>query len=179
MHISLLPPLFDFLMSFLQISPQLIKVKQNSDFRSRGGVMGDKKNAEKAFMPSAIDLFWIHTRMQKAHPSPDTIGDRTASSRLAARSGSLESLECHPSTCPEQKWDDGGVCCNTHYPANSPVSAVPNSLELRALSPVLRCDNPAIPGNSNLAAKWWQTGWKTEQTWKMYPINAQTSGGSD
>lgn len=48
MHISLLPPLFDFLMSFLQISPQLIKVKQNSDFRSRGGVMGDKKKCRES-----------------------------------------------------------------------------------------------------------------------------------
>lgn len=38
MHIPLLPHCFDFLMSLLQISPQLIKVKLNSHFRSRGGV---------------------------------------------------------------------------------------------------------------------------------------------
>lgn len=66
------------------------------------------------------------------------------------------------------------VCCNTHYPVNPPVSAPPNSLELRALSPSLHCDNTAILGNNNLTAKCWQTGWEAVQIWKICPINAPT-----
>lgn len=163
MHIPLLLPLFDFLMSFLQISPQLIKVKQNSHFRSQGRVMGDVKKMQgkhscfcnwsvlNPYTFAQNPCLSIHNRW------PDR-------SHLAARSASLKSLECRRLAL--QKWDDRGVCCNTHYPVNPPVSALPNSLELKVLSPFLRCDNTAILGNSNLTAEWLQTGWKAEQIWK-------------
>lgn len=51
----------------------------------------------------------------------------------------------------QQKWDDGGVCCNTHYPVNPPASALPNSLGLRTLSPSLL--------------------WRYCNTWKQQPLS--------
>lgn len=72
----------------------------------------------------------IHTKPMPLHTQWVT---RQQASHLAARSASLKSLECHRLAL--QKWDDRGVCCDTHYPVNPPVSALPNSLELKALSP--------------------------------------------
>lgn len=60
MHIPLLPLHFDFLMSFLQISLQLIRTLSS-------GAKGEKwgfENARKALKSFAIGLFRIHTRMR-------------------------------------------------------------------------------------------------------------------
>lgn len=68
MHIPLPPHHFDFLMSLLQISPQLIKVKQNSHFRSRGGVMWASRKCMESITPLPIDFSLNQMQLKKNTP---------------------------------------------------------------------------------------------------------------
>lgn len=158
-------------MSFLQISPQLIKVKQNSNIRGWGGAMGIEKMQRKHYC--ALQLISLESVRRWKEPTPLLAPSVKGQEAFVWQQGQAQSgLWRVIHRLAGDKWDDGGICCSTHYPVNSPVSAAPNSLGLRAPSPFLHFDNRAIAGNSSLTARWWHTGWKTEQIWKMCPINA-------
>lgn len=158
-------------MSFLQTSPQLIKVKQNSSFQEPRGE--DREAGKKCKEGINVLCNWSdlnaytqakknkktlsrHNRWQDSLSSGSKVGfDRVSG---------VSSIDW-----PGQKWDDGGVCCDTHYPVNPPVSALQNSSQTRTLSPSLRRDNTAILGNNKLTARRWQTGCKSVQIGENAP----------
>lgn len=175
MHIPLLPHRFDFLMSLLQISPQLIKVKQNSHFRSRGGVMQASRKCMESI--NAFCNWFALNQMQlkknTQHTSPHAIGVRTASTRLGACQVGFDRVSWVSTIdlpCENEMTEEFVALLITLL--NSPVSAVPNSLEPRAMSPFWGCDNTATARNRGLTAEQWQTGWEAEQTGKLHPVVA-------
>lgn len=147
-------------MSLPQISSQLIKVKQNSHFRSRGGIM----RAAGKCMESITALYnWFTLKSDAVKPkttSPYAVGVRPMSSQRAAcqvRFYWVSRVSSIDLPCENEMTEEFVAPLITLV--NSPVSAVPNCLAPRAMSPFRGCDNTAIAGNWGLTAERWHVGW--------------------
>ncbi len=168
-------------MSLLQTSPQLIKVKQNSHFTSRGGVTGDLKKCKEGINVLCNWSIWMNayteckkTKIKKTHQTcPDTISDRTATSCLAARSGSIRSLECHPSTGPaKMRWRRSLL--RYSLPGESPCVSTAKQLGAEDTEPFTVAILQYLETTTSQPS-----GRKAVQMWRMRPISTQTFSGSD
>lgn len=178
MHIPLLLPLFDFLISFLQISPQLIKVKQNSHFRSQGRVMGGLKK-----MQGKHSFFcnWSVLNPYTFAQNPClSIHNRWPDSKLSSGSKvSLTQVSGVSSTCPaKMRWQRSLL--QYSLPSESPCVSTAKQLGAEGTEPLPTlwqyCNTWKQQPHSWVITNWVES-WTNMK--KCSQITVQTSRGSD